>query len=123
MECKVYSPSGSACWSKFDVNHAMPCKKSGFIYYRHNNIRDFFAKLLNEVCNDIRMESPLQPLTEEHLSKILNTTNKARLGHRSTRFLAQDAACIFRRKDFQPICKTPPEHRLVVTLCNLDVAE
>ena len=44
---------------------------------RHNNIRDFEAKLLKEVCRDVRIEPELMPIGAETLSR--NTADKARL--------------------------------------------
>ena len=34
---------------------------------RHNNIRDFEANLLKQVCNDVESEPPLQPLDGENI--------------------------------------------------------
>ena len=44
---------------------------------RHNNIRDFEAKLLKEVCRDVRIEPELLPIGAETQSR--NTADKARL--------------------------------------------
>ncbi|XP_075260571.1 pleiotropic regulator 1-like [Convolutriloba macropyga] len=38
---------------------------SGYTLIRHNDIRDSFANLLNEVCNDVDVEPCLQSLQEE----------------------------------------------------------
>ena len=35
-------PSRSTCGSAFSVNHALSCKKGGFIAQRHNGVRLFF---------------------------------------------------------------------------------
>ena len=34
----------------------------GFVAMRHNNIRDFEAKLLKEVCRDVKVEPELLPI-------------------------------------------------------------
>ena len=34
-------PSHCPCGQKFDANHALNCKKGGFVIIRHNTIRDF----------------------------------------------------------------------------------
>ena len=60
-------PSNCPCEQKFDVNHAMNCKKGGFVIIRHNDIRDFEANLLSKICNDVETEPTLQPVTREHL--------------------------------------------------------
>ena len=51
----------------FSVDHAMNCPTGGFPTLRHNELRDFTAAVLTEVCSDVRVEPPLQPLTGETL--------------------------------------------------------
>ena len=34
-------PSTCPCGQKFDLDHAMNCKRGGFVIMRHNNVRDF----------------------------------------------------------------------------------
>ena len=48
-----------------DVDHCMNCKKGGFVTKRHKVIRDFTAKMLNEVCHDVEVEPELLSLTGE----------------------------------------------------------
>ena len=50
------------------VEHALSCPKGGFPSIRHNEIRDMTATLLMEVCNDVRIEPELQPVTDEELT-------------------------------------------------------
>ena len=38
-------PSYCACGEKFDELHAMFCKKGGFVFKRHDNIRDLLTCL------------------------------------------------------------------------------
>ena len=42
--------------------------KGGFISIRHNEVRDSFGQLLDDVCHDVSTEPTLQPLTRETLS-------------------------------------------------------
>ena len=79
-------PSKCPCGQRFDVTHAMNCKRGGFVVMRHNNIRDFEANLLKKVCNDVEIEPPLQPLTNEHLQRGAINTNSARLDVRARGF-------------------------------------
>ncbi len=72
--------------AKFDVSHAMNCKRGGFITMRHDNIRDFEANLLAKVCKDVEVEPALQPLTGEHLSKSIMDGDEARLDVRARGF-------------------------------------
>ncbi len=51
-------PSVCVCGQPFNVTHAMNCKRGGFISARHDNIRDFEAKLLAQVCKDVENSHP-----------------------------------------------------------------
>ena len=48
-------PSVCPCGQKFDVTHALNCKKGGFITIRHNNIRDYEASLLSKIVSDVEV--------------------------------------------------------------------
>ena len=41
------------------------CPKGGYTYLRHNELRDYVANLLSDVCHDVEMEHHLQPLQGE----------------------------------------------------------
>ena len=60
-------PSKCACGASFSVDHALCCSKGGFPTHRHNEIRDFTASVLTEVCHDVCTEPPLQELAGEPL--------------------------------------------------------
>ena len=55
------------CGMKFDLTHALSCKKGGFLSLRYNHIRNITALLLIEVFKDVRVEPLLQQLTGESL--------------------------------------------------------
>ena len=64
-------PLQCICGLPFGVDHAMQCKRGGYISHRHNEVRDITAHLLNEVCHDVQIEPQLLPLEGEafqHLS-------------------------------------------------------
>ena len=61
-------PSKCACGASFSVERALSCAKGGFPSIRHNEIRDLTATLLTEVCNDVCIETELQPVTDEELT-------------------------------------------------------
>ena len=44
-------PARCVCDSNvtFSVEHALSCKKGGFINIRHNDIRDYTAEILSEI--------------------------------------------------------------------------
>ena len=68
-----------ACGNKFDLSHALSCKKGGFISLRHNEVRDITSSLLKEVCRDVRVEPSLLELNGEELNRQANRTREARL--------------------------------------------
>ena len=53
------------CGQKYDVTHALNCKKGGFVTMRHNNLRNFEADMLSKIVNDVETEPALQPVTGE----------------------------------------------------------
>jgi len=54
----------------FSVEHAFTCPCGGFPSIRHNEIWDFTASLLSEVCCDAGVEPALQPLDREPLRHV-----------------------------------------------------
>ena len=72
-------PINCVCGAAFNVQHALSCPRGGFIIARHNEIRNFTAELLTEVCTNVKIEPLLQSLTGETLSHISAiTSNEAR---------------------------------------------
>ena len=68
----------------------MSCKKGGLVSICHNDIRDLTANILRELCNDVKVEAKLIPLTVEELQyRSVITADEVRLD-------------IFRYKGFQP---------------------
>ena len=64
----------------------MNSKRGGFINAHHDNIRDFEASLLSQVCKDVEKEPMLQPITNEILPRSANTKAEARLDVRARGF-------------------------------------
>ena len=63
-------------WPTFNMTHALNCKTGGFITIRHNRVRDFEAQLLTEICNDVEIEPPLQPLEGEIINGLTGVNTK-----------------------------------------------
>ena len=61
-------PSHCVCGSSINTDHALTYPTSGFPSVRHNDLRDFTANLLTEVCPNVCIGPPLQALTGELLS-------------------------------------------------------
>ena len=73
-------PLQCPCGKPFDTDHALSCGTGGYSIMRHNEIRDFTASLLDEVCGDVQIEPTLIPLSgEAQLGKSANTSSEARL--------------------------------------------
>ena len=72
------TPSHCACNKKNTVDHMMNCKLGGFVIMRHNEVRDFEAELLRDVCKDVKIEPELLPAGNTHLPGA-NIAEKARL--------------------------------------------
>ena len=62
------TPAICVCGDRFSVDHAMICKRGGFIIQRHNELRDLEADLLDLVCNNVETEPALQEITGETLT-------------------------------------------------------
>ena len=72
------------CESKMDIQHAMSCKKGGFITIRNNDIRDLTANLLTEVSEDVDVEPQILPITDEKfINQTANTSEEARVDMKS----------------------------------------
>ena len=73
------TPSFCGCGKKNSVDHTLNCKLGGYVTMRHNNIRDFEAHLLKEVCKDVRIEPELMPVGSVETGSSSNKAEKARL--------------------------------------------
>ena len=67
-----------ACGEKFDVNHALTCKKGGYVIMRHNRLRDLEAVVLRDICKDVKVEPELLPIGNSALTST-NNAERARL--------------------------------------------
>ena len=70
-------PNYCACGLKNDMDHILTCKKGGYVSMRHNAIRDTEAKIMKEVCSDIKIEPNMLPVGMDKI--IGNNADNARL--------------------------------------------
>ena len=109
-------PSHCACGQAFSIDHALSCATGGYSVLRHNELRNFTASVMQEVCHDIdvALEPPLQPLDGELLSSNANVTKEARLDISARGFWGDHfSRSLFDVRVFHP--NAPG-------LCNYDVA-
>lgn len=88
-------PSKCVCNQDFSVDHAMICRRGGFIIQRHNELRDLEADLLSSVCNDVEIEPVLQDISNEQLSKGSNKAADARLDIHARGFWEKQRSAFF----------------------------
>ena len=70
----THLPKSCVCSHSFTVDHALSCPTGGLPTVRHNELRDFTAQVMTEVCHNVCTEPPLQPLSGEILSRATATT-------------------------------------------------
>ena len=100
-------PAKCVCDASFNVEHALTCKKGGFVTIRHNEVRDFTAELLSEVCNDVAVEPLLTPLTGETFSyKTANTDKNARLDVSTRGVWVKGSRAFFDIRVFNPFAQS-----------------
>ena len=83
------------CGVRFTVDHAMICKRGGFIIQRHIELRDLEAELLKMVCYDVEVEPGLQPVTGEELNRGANQSHDARLDVHARGFWERQRSAYF----------------------------
>ena len=79
----------------FDVDHAMICKRRGFIIQRHKELRDLEAQMLNLVCHDVEIEPVLQEITGESLVRESNTAPESWLDIHARGFWSRQGSTFF----------------------------
>ena len=91
----VDKPSICVCGDVFKVDHAMVCRRGGFIIQRHIELRDLEADMLSMVCNDVEIEPILQELTGESLPSGANRAPDARLDIHARGFWDRQRSAFF----------------------------
>ena len=100
------TPINCGCGKKFEIDHEMQCSKGGFIYKRHDGVRDVIAKILDDVAYDVQTEPPLQPLTGEVLADTANSEDMARLDISARGFWQRGDKAFFDVRVFNPFAKS-----------------
>ena len=108
-------PAYCECSEKFDLQHALSCKKGGFLSLRHNLVRTITSSLLSEVCKDVRVELQLQPLTGESFATSTATGNEVRLDVCARGFWQAGQMTFFNVKVFNPNTRRYAKQELLKT--------
>ena len=83
-------PNFCVCGNTFSTEHALSCKKGGFVSQRHNNIKDMFTVLLDKCCTNVKDEPVLTKIDGETFRyRTSNTAPDARLDIRARNFWQQ----------------------------------
>ena len=101
-------PSTCVCGTTLCIEHALCCPRGGFTIIGHNEIRDFTADLMKNVCRNVATEPTLQSLSGELLqSSSAITTDNASLDIQADGFwdCGQQRA-FFDVRVFNPIAHT-----------------
>ena len=96
------TPSVCVCGVEFTVDHAMVCRRGGFIIQRHNELRDLEAEMLKMVCNDVEVEPVFQEITGEVLTRGTNKAPDARMDIQARGFWERQKSAFFDVRVCQP---------------------
>ena len=99
-------PTKCPCGEKFNVTHALDCKRGGFVNARHDNIKNFEAKMVHLVCNDVEVEPQLQPVEGGKYQKSANTSVEARPDIRARGFWRDGQNAFFDVRVTNPACES-----------------
>ena len=95
------------------MEHAFTCKKGGFVTIRHNELRDFTAELLSEMCNDVAVEPLLTPCTGEIFQyKTANKEDGARLDVSARGVWVRGSKAYFDVRVFNPLAPSYSDQTL-----------
>ena len=100
-------PSKCVCSENFTIDHALSCPRGAFPTIRHNEIRNLTGTLLTQVCHDVSLEPPLQPLSGEVMNNATsNRQDEARVDVAARDFWSTGQKAFFDVKVFNPYAKS-----------------
>ena len=110
-------PSSCSCGQRFGLEHALTCRRGGYVAMRHDEVRDLFSELLAETCSNVTTEPELQPLDGVSLqTRGANRQDGARLDIKAGGFWGRSRfeATFFDVRVFNPYAasyrSTPPDN-------------
>ncbi|XP_068684892.1 uncharacterized protein [Montipora foliosa] len=89
-------PAQCVCGDRFNVGHALSCKKGGFVAQRHDGVRNLLTSFITKVCKNVEAEPRLLPLDNErmHLRSAV-TSSEARLDIKAGDFWSRGVTAFF----------------------------
>ena len=104
-------PVKCPCGEPFTVAHSLHCGKGCYTHNRHDEIRDTFAKIMEDVCFDVEVEPNFQRLEGESFEyKSTCTEDEARLDIRANGLCdSRFSRTYFYIKIFNPLAKSCPK--------------
>ena len=106
-------PIRCECGCFFNLQHALSCKKGGFVSLRHNELRNSIAIMLDKICKDVVVEPALQPLTGEDLPEATAIAgDDARLDIHARGFWQTGQSAFFDIRVFNPLANRHVKHSL-----------
>ena len=86
----------TVCKYAKSINHALSCKKGGFVVQRHDTIRDLLTPHISKVCRNVETEPLLQPLDNEVFNlQYTVTSREARLDMKAGGFWTPGVTAFF----------------------------
>ena len=117
-------PTSCVCGSNFTMEHALMCMKGGFVTIRHNELRDFTAELLSEICNDVAVEPLLTPCTGEKFQyKTANDKEGARVDVAARGVWVRGSKAYFDVRVFNPLAPSYSGQTLKTTHKNNEMSK
>ena len=92
--------SHCGCSKPCNVQHAISCRKGGFVTLRHNELRDNIAEMLEEKTSDVKVEPTLQSLSGQEIKG--NQSDEARSDISAGGFLVRGQRAFFSIRVFDP---------------------
>ena len=107
------------CGQWFTIAHPLSCPTGGYPSICHNELRDITADLLKEVCSDVTVEAPLQPLIGEVLFMRRSICEEETRLDISTKVSGEPCSKrhFFDVRVFNPSFPINPSHQLTASYC------
>ena len=108
------TPPFCECGEKNNADHALSCKKGGYINMRHDQIRNLEADFMKAICRDVKIEPHLIPICKNNG----NTTDQAWLVLPCVAIWGPMEKNYFRRTRLSSKCTLLPKQRYQSSLQN-----